>query len=110
MFPVIIYLSMVPFNSYFRQATALQALGQTEEAKDVIARALKRNDLENDAGLVDRLIELVTDGEGFSNDEGVFKNMMLDQIINDRRSSERLSDIKGLWEKRCNEQLKKFKR
>lgn len=40
-------------------------LGNLEAAKDSVARALRRPDLENDSGLVDRLIDLYTNGKVF---------------------------------------------
>ena len=43
-------------------------LGKTDNA---ITRALRRKDLENDASLVDRLKKFLTEGKGFSDDEGI---------------------------------------
>lgn len=83
-------------------------LGNLEAAKDSVARALRRPDLENDSGLVDRLIDLYTNGKGLSDDQGTFKNWMLDICINDRQSSERLSGIKGEWQRRCSAQFVKW--
>lgn len=97
-------------KGYIRQATASEALGKLDDAQDAIARALRRPDLENDKNLVDRLIDLLTGGKGMSNDEGTFKNWMLDVLINDRRSSERLSGIDGEWRRRCDEQFARWKR
>ncbi|KDR73474.1 hypothetical protein GALMADRAFT_612005 [Galerina marginata CBS 339.88] len=90
------------------QATASDMLGNTDGALDAIARALRRKDLENDVGLVDRLVELITGGKGFPKDEADFKNWMLDVLINDRKSSERLSGIKGEWSRRCDAQFAKW--
>lgn len=97
-------------SSYIRQSTALQRLGKIDDAQDAIARALRRKDLENDAGLVDCLVDLLTAGQGLANDEETFKNWMLDVLINDRKSAERLKDIGGEWRRRCDAQFSKFKR
>ncbi|CAA7267660.1 unnamed protein product [Cyclocybe aegerita] len=96
-------------KAYVRQATANQLLGKKDDALDAIARALRCKDLENDTGLVDRFIELMTDGKGLSDDEATFKNWTLDVMINDRKSSERLSDIEGEWKRRCDQHLSKWK-
>ncbi|GLB35307.1 hypothetical protein LshimejAT787_0208720 [Lyophyllum shimeji] len=97
-------------KAYIRQATAHQLLGYPELAKDAVAAALKLPELENDSGLVDRLIELYTDGKGLSNDEAVFKNWTLDIMINDSKSSERLRGLKGEWRRRLDAQFAKWKR
>jgi hypothetical protein len=102
--------TLTPVTRYIRQATTHQVLGELGNAQDSIARALRRPDLENDNGLVDRLIELQTDGKGFSNDEGVFKNWMLDILINDQASSKRMTGIKGEWHRRCDAHFAKWKR
>ncbi|KAJ8481658.1 hypothetical protein ONZ45_g15235 [Pleurotus djamor] len=93
-------------KGYIRQAAAWQCLGDVEKAKDIIAQALSRSSLEYESGLIDRLIELYTDGQGLSDDEGIFKNWTLDIWVNDRRSAERLKNVKGGWEARLNEKLK----
>lgn len=98
------------FYRYVRQATASEALGQLDDAQDAIARALRRPDLENDKNLVDRLIHLLTAGNGLPNDESTFKNWMLDVLVNDRKTGERLSGIRGEWSRRCDEQFAKWKR
>lgn len=78
-------------------------LGKTEDAMDAITRALRRKDLQNDASLADRLVELLTEGKGFSADEKVFKKWMLDV-------TPKTKGINGEWKKRCNNQLAKWKR
>jgi len=97
-------------KAYVRQTTAGLLLGNMDEAQDAIARALRRKDLENDVGLVDRLVELMTEGKGLSNDEHTFKNWVSDVMVNDEKSSERLSGLKGEWERRMNAHFEKFKR
>jgi len=89
---------------------ALQRLGKMDDAQDAIARALRRKDLENDVGLVDCLVDLLTGGQGFARDEATFKNWMLDVLINDRKSGERLKGIGGEWRRRCDAQFSKYKR
>ncbi|KAF9009361.1 hypothetical protein BDQ17DRAFT_1421550 [Cyathus striatus] len=90
--------------------SAYQAMGKMDEAQDVIVRALLRPDLENDAGLVDRLIDLQTGGKGLSNDEAVFKNWVLDALINNEKSRDRVAELKGEWSRRCDAHFAKFKR
>jgi len=97
-------------KAYIRQATAHQLLGNTEIAKDAVAGALHLPELENDTGLVDRLIELYTDGNGLSDDETIFKNWTVDILINDKKSSERLQGLKGEWRRRLDAQFAKWKR
>lgn len=101
-----IYLSQ-PVR-YIRQATAYQVLGDLESAKDAVARALHRQELENDLGLVNRLLDLYTGG-GFPDAEVDFKRWMLDVHLNDRKSAERLRDIRGEWTRRCDAQFAKWK-
>lgn len=96
-------------NRYIRQATSSQMLGKTDDALDAITRALRRKDLENDAGLVDRLIGLLTEGKGFSDDEGVFKNWMLDVLINNQKTAAKLEGVNGEWKRRCDRQFAKWK-
>ncbi|TFK42924.1 hypothetical protein BDQ12DRAFT_696320 [Crucibulum laeve] len=95
-------------KSYIRQASAYQVLGQSDEAQEAIARALRRSDLENDKGLVDRLIELLTDGKGLSDDEGTFKCWILDILINDKKTSGRVKGLKGEWKRRLDAQFAKW--
>ncbi|KAG6889743.1 hypothetical protein C0995_015041 [Termitomyces sp. Mi166 len=65
-------------KAYIRQASAYQQLGDLDAAKDTIARGLRLPQLENNKDLVDRLIELYMDGKNLSDDEGVFKDWVLD--------------------------------
>lgn len=97
-------------KAYIRQSTALQRLGKMDDAQDAIVRALRRKDLENDAGLVDCLVDLLTAGQGFPEDEGRFKNWMLDVLINNRKSAERLNGLGGEWRRRCDAQFSKYTR
>ena len=76
-------------------------LQKKEAARTVLVRALVRKDLENDSGLVDRLIELLTDGRGFSNDGAVFKQWITDVMIHDKLTGGWLGKVKGEWERRC---------
>lgn len=94
---------------YICQATAYQVLGDLESAKDAVARALGRQELENDLGLADRLIDLYTDGKGFPDEEEHFKSWMLEVHHNHKKSSERLRYIGGEWTRRCDAQLAKWK-
>ncbi|KAF8226164.1 hypothetical protein L208DRAFT_1454009 [Tricholoma matsutake] len=96
-------------KGYIRQATAYQVLGDLESAKDAVARALGRQELENDLGLADRLIDLYTDGKGFPDEEEHFKSWMLEVHHNHKKSSERLRYIGGEWTRRCDAQLAKWK-
>jgi hypothetical protein len=49
--------------------------------------------------LVDRLIELLTDGKGLSNDEAKFKQWMLDLGVNGGPESRKLLRLKGEWKR-----------
>lgn len=95
---------------YVRQSAAHQVLGNAELSKDVIARALRRPDLEDDNGLVDLIINLHTDGKGLSDDEETFKSWMVEILLNNRQSAKRLSGLKGGWKQRCDAQFAKWKR
>ncbi|KAF9533411.1 hypothetical protein CPB83DRAFT_782965 [Crepidotus variabilis] len=86
-------------KSYIRQASAYQSLGDLDGAKDAIARALKRKDLENDNGLVDRFIELLTNGKGFPDEESLFRDFMQD-TIRDKKSAIRMRGVEGLYKER----------
>lgn len=68
-------------------------LGNGDEALEALLRALHRKDLENDVGLVDRLIELMTGNKGLPNDEAEFKQLM-------EKHAGRLAGIQGEWKKR----------
>ncbi|EAU88152.1 hypothetical protein CC1G_03824 [Coprinopsis cinerea okayama7 len=93
-------------KGYIRQATACQRLGRTHEAREAITRALRKKELENDSGLVDKLIELTTDGKGLSNDEAVFKQWMLDIMITDKKTGDLLHGLGGEWKRRISAQFK----
>ncbi|KAG6909441.1 hypothetical protein DXG01_000426 [Tephrocybe rancida] len=95
-------------KAYIRQATAYQQAGDLESAKDAIARGLLLPELENEKALVDRLIELYTDGKGFSEDEDIFKTWVLDILINDRRSFQRLGKLQGGWRQRLDAHFTKW--
>ncbi|PPR04978.1 hypothetical protein CVT24_010436 [Panaeolus cyanescens] len=96
-------------KAYARQASALVILGKKDEAIETIIRALKRKDLENESGLVDRLIELLTHGKGLSDDEAIFKQWAIDLIINDKRPFVKsLMDVKGEYRRRIDAQFAKF--
>ncbi|TRM61720.1 hypothetical protein BD626DRAFT_570435 [Schizophyllum amplum] len=98
-------------KGYVRQSTAQDLLGDKEKAMDIIAKGLRQPSLANEVGLADRLIELQTNGQGFSSDEAVFKNWLLDAMINDRLSSERLKNFGvNAWRKRVDEHMAQWKK
>ena len=75
-----------------------------------ITKALRRKELESDNGLVDKLVEILTDGKGLSDDEGVFKGWILDICINDPKTGDLLDKLGGGWKERINAQFAKFPR
>ncbi|KAG6828672.1 hypothetical protein H0H92_007087 [Tricholoma furcatifolium] len=97
-------------KAYIRQATAYEQLNDLESAKDAIARGLHLPELENDKGLVDRLIELYTGGKGFPENEDVFKEWLQDVTVSDKNSFTRLDGVKGGWQHKISEHLKKWER
>ncbi|KAH6918910.1 hypothetical protein BKA70DRAFT_1367014 [Coprinopsis sp. MPI-PUGE-AT-0042] len=95
---------------YVRQAAAFQHLKQYRDAVEAITRALRRKELESDTGLVDKLVEILTDGKGLSDDEGVFKNWIIDVSINDPKSGEMLKGLGGEWKRRINAHFARWPR
>lgn len=77
---------------------------------DILARALRRKDLEDDNVLVDELVQLYTDRKGFSNDEQEFKSWLSKVTVEDEESKWRLRGVKGEWQKRIDAQLSKWKK
>jgi hypothetical protein len=68
-------------------------------------RGLLRADLRDDAGLVDRLIQLQTDGKGLSNDEEEFSAWKELILVEDEESARMMKDIEGLYNKRLADHL-----
>jgi hypothetical protein len=101
---------MFASHSYVRQAAAYQHLKQYQNGVEALTRALRRKELESDKGLVDKLIEILTDGKGLSNDEGVFKSWILDVSINDPKTGEMLSGLGGEWKRRIHAQFARWPR
>lgn len=100
---------LISFNRYYRQAKAHVFLKQKSKAEGVLIRALSLPELQNDNSLVDFLIELQTDGKGLSQDEGVFKQWILDLMMNSVNSggSSPLK-LEGEWKKRCDALFERF--
>ncbi|XP_006464176.1 hypothetical protein AGABI2DRAFT_226231 [Agaricus bisporus var. bisporus H97] len=92
-------------KGYVRISTAHQRLGNTQKAKEAIARGLRRTDLRDDAGLVDRLIELQTDGKGLSEDEEEFLAWKELILVEDDESAKMMKDVDGLWRRRLSDHL-----
>jgi hypothetical protein len=90
---------------YVRISTAHQRLGNIPKAKESIARGLRRGDLRDDPGLVDRLIQLQTDGEGLSNDEEEFLAWKELILVEDEESARMMKDVEGLWRRRISDHL-----
>jgi hypothetical protein len=88
------------FDRYARQAVAQEKLGNKAGAVDAVCRAFERPELENEGALVDRLIELLTDGQGLPNDEANFKQWALDIGINVGLNSGKVLKLKGKWRRR----------
>lgn len=72
-------------------------------------RALSLPELQDDNSLVDFLIELQTNGKGLSQDEGAFKQWMLDLTMNGVNSGKPSPiNLKGEWKRRCDVLFEKF--
>ncbi|KAI4518277.1 hypothetical protein K525DRAFT_208944 [Schizophyllum commune Loenen D] len=97
-------------KGYARQSAALTRMGRTEEAMDILAKALRRPALAEEEGLVDMLIDLQTGGRGLSTDEATFKQWLIDLTINDRASADRVLDLKGAWHRRLNDHMARWKK
>lgn len=90
---------------YARVATAHQKLGNTKKAKEAIVRALRRPDLENEPGLVNKLIELLTYGKGLSENEEEFLAWQELELVEDEENAEMMQYVQGLWKRRLEEHL-----
>lgn len=90
---------------YVRVATAHQKLGNTKKAKEAIVRALRRPDLENEPGLVNKLIELLTYGKGLSENEEEFLAWQELELVEDEENAEMMQYVQGLWKRRLEEHL-----
>jgi hypothetical protein len=77
---------------------------------DILARALRRKDLEANKMLVDELIQLYTDHKGFSNNEDEFQSWLSKVTIEDEVSKWRLRGIKGEWQRRIDAHQAKWKK
>jgi hypothetical protein len=73
-----------------------------------IRRALERPELENNHGLVDRFIELLTGGKGFSTDEAEFRAWMADRTMNRGHDGVMLMNTQGEFKKRLHAQMAKW--
>jgi hypothetical protein len=98
------------FLRYVRQVRACETLGQLEKAKDILARALRRPELNDDEALADMLISLYTNGEGLSDDEATFKQWTIDIMINNDVAGDRVHNIGGAWRKKIDAQFAKFRK
>lgn len=96
-------------KAYYRQAKAHMILEQRSKAENVLIRALSLPELENDNSLVDFLIDLQTDGRGLSQDEGEFKQWVLDLVVNNVEPGRaKPTSLKGEWKRRCDAMFEKF--
>lgn len=72
----------------------------------MLSGALQRPDLENSNALVDKFIELITDGKGFPKDEAAFKSWSVDAMLNNRVLSKQISLVKGEFKRRMDASFK----
>ncbi|KAL1741699.1 hypothetical protein HDZ31DRAFT_44842 [Schizophyllum fasciatum] len=98
-------------KGYARQSTALARMGDEAKAMDILAQALAKPTLANEDGLAEMLIQLQTGDQGLSDDEGVFKQWLLDIMINDSTSSDRVRPLKeGAWRRRLDTHMARWKK
>ncbi|KAF9036708.1 hypothetical protein BJ165DRAFT_1614896 [Panaeolus papilionaceus] len=96
-------------KAYIRQVNAMVLLGRKEDAIDVIINAIQRDDLKDHAGLVDRLIDLVTDGKGLPKDgHGMKKWVLHIQLKDERAMAREWHKVEGEWERRINAHVAKL--
>lgn len=79
---------------YIRQVNALQRMDRLSDAQKTLARALRRKDLENDSGLVDKLVEILTDGKGMPGDVDSFEQWL-------KGLGDICDAVEGEWKRRC---------
>jgi hypothetical protein len=97
-------------HRYVRQASAHEKLGDKPAALRDLRRALGRPELENDNGLVDKFIDLLTDGKGLSNEESEFKSWAVDRMLNQGREGGQLMNAPGEFKRRLDAQFAKWQR
>jgi tetratricopeptide (TPR) repeat protein len=90
---------------YQKQARAHYRLQNTSKALDVLARALRRKDLENDTSLVDDFIAMYTGEKGFLEDETAFRAWLTKILVEDEESKLRLVGVGGEWQRRVDAHL-----
>ncbi|KAJ7572306.1 hypothetical protein C8J56DRAFT_1076704 [Mycena floridula] len=97
-------------RSYIRQARAYELLSKPEQAQDAVILALRLSNLTTapEDGLVEVLVQLLTEGKGFFDDQTTFKNWLLDITVTDKQSATRLEGLEGGWARRCAVRLAKW--
>ncbi|KAF9446927.1 hypothetical protein P691DRAFT_803272 [Macrolepiota fuliginosa MF-IS2] len=92
-------------KGYIRVSTAHQRLRNIKKAKETLVRGLRRTDLQNEPGLVDKLIQLQTDGKGFPENEEELLAWQELVLVEDEESVKMMEGVHGLWRKRLSDQL-----
>jgi hypothetical protein len=93
------------YERYMRVSTAHQRLGHLRKAQETLANGLRRPELQNEAGLVDRLLLLQTDGRGLADDEEEFLAWRELTLVED----EMMKGIGGLYKNRLDQHLAKLR-
>ncbi|KDR80072.1 hypothetical protein GALMADRAFT_242301 [Galerina marginata CBS 339.88] len=99
-------------KGYIRLSRAYEVLGDYPSAEESLAKALRIPQLEDNADVVDSLIELQTAGKGFPKAYNRFKEWS-NKIVEDTAGSEsamRMRDVGGLWRKRYDEHRRQYGR
>ncbi|KAF6757819.1 hypothetical protein DFP72DRAFT_890783 [Ephemerocybe angulata] len=87
-------------KGHARLAKVYQANGDLVKAKQVLAQALSKPELQDEVGLVDMLIDLQTDEKGLPEDDEEFKLVARRIMYEDEDSAKMVKDVAGLWRER----------
>ncbi|KXN89083.1 hypothetical protein AN958_06352 [Leucoagaricus sp. SymC.cos] len=97
-------------KGYMRVSTAHQRLGHLRKAQETLVNGLRRLDLQNEPGLVDRLILLQTDGNGLPDNLEEFLAWQELILVEDEESARMIKGVNGLWKRRLEGHLEKLQK
>lgn len=104
-----IFSTLLPFlitvASYQQQARAHYRLQHPSKALDVLARALRREDIRDNTVLVDTFVAIYTDQKGFPEDMKAFREWLSTILVEDEQSKLRLIGVGGEWRRRLSPYL-----
>ncbi|KAF5336558.1 hypothetical protein D9611_006500 [Ephemerocybe angulata] len=95
-----IRISPLYAKGHARLAKVYQASSDLVKAKQVLARALSKPELQDEVGLVDMLIDLQTGEKGLPEDDEEFKLVARRIMYEDEDSAKMVKEINGLWRQR----------